>query len=174
MQHTNRATAPCNTLSVATVLPVGPGDWRQRRMWRSGHLRCPPTVVRLKSAPKLAKGFRRAKSWESEVCVLEVRSLGRSFSRSLERSFWRSFWQTFAGTCRAERTWAKTSAQKSHGSVQQKNAENSGKNFVTRFCRGTPGNSEVGKVHLRANSISKSEHQTESQKHKQGPSCHAQ
>ena len=69
----------------------------------------------------LAKAPCRAKFW-AKFPFWRGGSSGRSFWRSLPRSFSRSFRACFAGTFRA------------------KKREIWGKNFMTRFCRGTLAN----------------------------------
>ena len=96
----------------------------------------PKYVCRVNSY--VSKGVQQSEVL-AEVSVLEGGSSGRSVWRSLRGSFSRSFRACFAGTFRQKKLQQKHQPKNSHDSAQQIGGI-SGKNFMTRFCRGTLAN----------------------------------
>ena len=99
-----------------------------------------PSVL-FQKATKVCNGFLQSDVL-GEVSVLEGGSSGRSFSRSLPRSFPRSFRPCFAGTFRAIKNFSKNFSPKFPWPCTAKLEKFQGKNFMTRFCRGTLANTK--------------------------------
>ena len=111
----------------------GVGGWGRIKFGPATKLNSVQTrgIVKASGFISLRKGFLQSEAL-GEVYILEGGSLARSFWRSLGRSFR----ACFAGTFRAPQK----NFSKNFSPLHSKTGENSGKNLMTRFCRGTPAN----------------------------------
>ena len=109
--------------------------------WQLLRSLAPPSGDFRPNPPKLPRSPSRSGSSQEAGRKIVLLEGGEVFGEVCgEVFFWQSFRPCFAGTFRAKKTSAKTSAQYSHHSAQQNCREISGKNFMTRFCRGTLAN----------------------------------